>query len=146
MNSPDRARQIAERVREAGGRALIVGGWVRDRLLGRESKDLDLEVFRLPIDRVRAIVESMGRVELVGESFQVFKLGDIDVSLPRRESKTGPGHRSFDVAADPFLSAEEAARRRDFTINAIAWDPLTDEYLDPFDGRADLADRRLRVV
>jgi tRNA nucleotidyltransferase (CCA-adding enzyme) len=142
----DRARTIAASVRDAGGRALIVGGWVRDRLLGRESKDIDIEVFGLGADRVRGILESLGRVETVGESFQVYKAGDIDVSLPRRESKSGRGHRGFDVTGDPSMSIAEAARRRDFTINAIAWDPLTEQYLDPYNGRADLDSRLLRVV
>ena len=102
---------------------------------------MDLEVFGLPGDRLRAMLESFGRVEAVGESFQVFKLGDIDVSLPRRDSKAGRGHRGFVVTGDPAMSIAEAARRRDFTVNAISWDPLTDEYLDPFDGRADLERR-----
>jgi tRNA nucleotidyltransferase (CCA-adding enzyme) len=66
--------------------------------------------------------------------------------LPRRESKTGRGHRAFEVEGDPHLSFEDAARRRDFTVNAIAWDPLTDEYIDPFHGREDLAARVLRAV
>lgn len=140
------ARRIAAAVRDRGGRALIVGGWVRDRLLGRASKDVDVEVFGLTTDAVRALLAPMGRVETVGESFQVFKLGDIDVSLPRRESKSGRGHRGFDVTGDPSLSIRDAARRRDFTINAISWDPLSDEYLDPFGGRADLDRRLLRVV
>ena len=96
-----RAREVATAVRDAGGRALIVGGWVRDRLLGRESKDVDIEVFGVPSDRLRALLERLGRVETVGESFQVFKMGDIDVSLPRRESKSGRGHRGFDVSGDP---------------------------------------------
>jgi tRNA nucleotidyltransferase (CCA-adding enzyme) len=137
---------IAEVVRAEGGRALVVGGYVRDRLLGRESKDIDIEVFGIPADRLRVLLQTFGRVEAVGESFQVYKIGDIDVSLPRRESKAGRGHRGFDVAGDPSLSLEEAARRRDFTINAISWDPLTGEYLDPFGGRADLERHLLRVV
>jgi tRNA nucleotidyltransferase (CCA-adding enzyme) len=140
------ARAIAAAVRAQGGRALVVGGWVRDRLLGRDSKDIDLEVFGMPADRLRTLLESFGRVEAVGESFQVFKLAGIDVSLPRRESKSGRGHRGFDVQGDPAMTIEEAARRRDFTVNAISWDPLTDDYLDPFDGRADLAMRCLRIV
>jgi tRNA nucleotidyltransferase (CCA-adding enzyme) len=139
-------RHIAEAVRAAGGRALVVGGWVRDRLLGRESKDIDIEVFGVKADRLRALLEALGRVETVGESFQVYKLGDIDVSLPRRESRSGHGHRGFDVTGDPSMTIGEAARRRDFTVNAIAWDPLDDEYLDPFDGRGDLSRRILRVV
>jgi tRNA nucleotidyltransferase (CCA-adding enzyme) len=141
-------------VRARGGRALIVGGWVRDRLLGRRAKDLDLEVFGLPQDQLPALLSPFGRVEAVGQSFPVYKVvreasghvDDIDVALPRRESKIGRGHKGFEVHGDPFMSVEEAARRRDFTINAIAWDPLNDEYLDPFHGRDDLARRVLRVV
>ena len=143
---PAPAMSIAHAVRDAGGRALVVGGWVRDRLRGQPSKDIDIEVFGLPAERVRALLEAMGRVETVGESFQVFKAGDIDVSLPRRESKAGRGHKGFAVTGDPAMSLEEAARRRDFTVNAISWDPLTGEYEDPFDGRADLKRRVLRVV
>jgi tRNA nucleotidyltransferase (CCA-adding enzyme) len=141
-----RAQQIAEAVRDAGGRALIVGGWVRDRLMGRDSKDVDIEVFGVPADRLHQILSSLGRVETVGESFQVYKSGDIDVSLPRRESKSGRGHRGFDIAGDPAMELAEAVRRRDFTVNAIAWDPLSAEYLDPCDGRGDIERRLLRVV
>src|SRR5580704_561762 len=145
-DSLERARRIAEAVRDAGGRALIVGGWIRDRLMGRESKDVDVEVYGIAADRLRSLLDPFGRVEAVGESFQVYKVGDLDVSLPRRESKSGRGHRGFEVAGDPTMTIEEAARRRDFTINAIAWDPLTGEYLDPFDGRGDISRRLLRVV
>ena len=144
--SLDLARDIASAVRDRGGRALVVGGWVRDRLLGHPSTNIDLEVFGIVSERVRQILESFDRVEAVGESFQVYKVGDIDVSLPRRDSKSGRGHKGFVVVGDPSMSVDEAARRRDFTINAIAWDPLTDEYFDPFDGRGDLAVRRLRMV
>ncbi len=133
-------------MRNAGGRALVVGGWVRDQFLARDSANLDIEVFGVPADRLRPLLESFGRVEAVGESFQVYKLGAIDVSLPRRDSKAGRGHRGFVVTGDPDLSIEEAARRRDFTINAISWDPLTGEYFDPFGGRRDLAAGRLRAV
>lgn len=144
----DRARAIASRIRDVGGRAFIVGGWVRDRLFGIDSKDVDLEVFGVPADRLRAILEQLGRVEAVGESFQVFKVGDIDVSLPRRESKSGRGHRGFTVTGDASMSVEAAARRRDFTINAISWDPLTaeDDLIDPCHGRQDLEARVLRMV
>jgi len=146
--SLDSARRIATAVRDAGGRALVVGGWVRDRLLGREAKDLDIEVFGLPADRLVTLLASVGRVETVGESFQVFKLDDIDVSLPRRESKSGRGHRGFVVTGDPTMTVEEAARRRDFTVNAISWDPLSEGngYVDPFGGRSDLERRVLRMV
>jgi len=144
--SLDRSRQICIAVRDAGGRALIVGGWVRDQLLGHPSTNIDIEVFGVPPARLRQLLEPFGRVEAVGESFQVYKLGDIDVSLPRRDSKAGRGHRGFIVVGDPDLSIAEAARRRDFTVNAISWDPLSGEYLDPFNGRVDLERRCLRVV
>ncbi len=142
----DRAREIATAVRDAGGRALIVGGWVRDRLLGLSSKDIDLEVFGIPAADLRALLERFGRVETIGESFTVYKLGPIDVSLPRRESKVGRGHRGFVVEGDPAMSVDDAAHRRDFTINALSFDPLTGAYLDPCGGRADLDARRLRLV
>lgn len=141
-----RAHELALAVRGAGGRALIVGGWVRDRWLGLRSKDIDVEVYGIPAAGLRTLLERFGRVETIGESFTVYKLGAIDVSLPRRESKVGPGHRGFLVEGDPAMSVDEAARRRDFTINAISFDPLTGEHLDPCGGRADLAARRLRLV
>jgi tRNA nucleotidyltransferase (CCA-adding enzyme) len=137
---------IAEAVRAAGGRALVVGGSVRDELLGLTAKDFDLEVFGVPPAGLRALLERFGRVDAVGESFSVYKVAGLDVSLPRRESKSGRGHKGFQVDGDPDLSAREAARRRDFTINAISRDPLTGEVVDPFDGHIDLAARRLRVV
>jgi tRNA nucleotidyltransferase (CCA-adding enzyme) len=112
---------------------------------------VDLEVFGIPRDALPPLLARLGRVEPVGQSFPVYKLvapgGDaIDVALPRRESKRGRGHRGFDVQGDPGMTFTEAARRRDFTINAIGWDPLTGAFEDPFDGRADLARRLLRVV
>ncbi len=140
------ARTIAESVRDAGGRALIVGGWCRDRLLGLASKDIDLEVFGLTAARLRALLDRHGDVQTVGESFTVYKVGAIDVALPRRESKVGRGHRGFEVRGDPSMSFEDAARRRDFTINAVAFDPLTGDWLDPFHGREDLDRRLLRAV
>lgn len=149
VSAQETAARIAAAVRDAGGRALIVGGWVRDRLMGRASKDVDLEVFGLPSDRLRAVLEPFGRsgqVAAVGESFQVYKVAGLDVALPRRESKSGRGHKGFDVTGDPFMSFEDAARRRDFRINAIAWDPLSGEYIDPFDGRGDIERRLLRAV
>ena len=142
-----RVLAIAQAVGREGGRALIVGGWVRDRLIALESsKDVDVEVFGIEAAGLRTMLEGLGRVETVGESFQVYKFGNIDVSLPRRESKAGRGHRGFTIVGDPTMSIAEAARRRDFTINAIAFDPLTGEHVDPFNGRADLQRRLLRVV
>ena len=156
--SLDLAAAIASAVRDAGGRALIVGGWVRDRLRGHPSKDIDLEVFGIPEERLAPLLAGFGRVDAVGQSFPVYKVstrdqgsgprdqGALDVAMPRRESKAGRGHKGFRVVGDPSMTVEEAARRRDFTINAISWDPLIDVYEDPFGGRADLDRRILRAV
>jgi tRNA nucleotidyltransferase (CCA-adding enzyme) len=154
---------IAGAARATGGRALVVGGWVRDRLLASAtsnhlvrsaqpaSKDIDMEIFGIPSEVLPGVLTTFGRVEAVGQSFPVFKVInadgiEIDVAIPRRESKQGRGHKGFEVRGDPFMSIEEAARRRDFTINAISWDPLTGEYVDPVDGRADLERGLLRAV
>jgi tRNA nucleotidyltransferase (CCA-adding enzyme) len=142
----EQALAIARAAAARGGRALIVGGWVRDRIMGHASKDIDIEVYGLTAAALKELLATFGPVNEVGESFTVYKIHDLDVSLPRRESKIGRGHKAFAVTGDPSLSFREAARRRDFTINAISWDPLADEYLDPFDGRADIARRLLRAV
>jgi tRNA nucleotidyltransferase (CCA-adding enzyme) len=142
----DQAVAIARHVAAHGGRALAVGGFVRDRLLGRMSKDLDVEVFGIHESELQALLTRLGRVEPVGQAFPVYKLGAVDVALPRRESKVGRGHKGFAVVGDPLMTPEDAARRRDFTINAISWDPLTDEIVDPCHGQRDLKTRTLRVV
>jgi tRNA nucleotidyltransferase (CCA-adding enzyme) len=114
--------------------------------MGHPSKDIDIEVFGVDAARLKELLQAIAPVNTVGESFTVYKVAGIDVSLPRRESKVAPGHRGFAVQGDPTLSPADAARRRDFTINAIAWDPLTGEYVDPVDGRADIERRILRAV
>src|SRR5215213_4580210 len=152
MSTPDTndslaiSRAIARAAAARGGRALIVGGWVRDRLRGEASKDVDIEIYGVPEAELPALLAPFGRVEPVGRSFPVYKVAGIDVALPRRESKSGRGHTAFAVEGDPAMPLHEAARRRDFTINAIAWDPLTGAYEDPFGGRADLDQGVLRVV
>jgi tRNA nucleotidyltransferase (CCA-adding enzyme) len=141
------AQEIAKRVQAEQGRVFIVGGWVRDRLLALPNKDVDLEVYGIPIDRLERLLESVGSVNTVGESFTVYKVEGVDVSVPRRESKIGRGHRAFHVTGDPFMSEAEAARRRDFTINAMLMDPLTEEIIDPYNGREDLLQHKiLRAV
>jgi tRNA nucleotidyltransferase (CCA-adding enzyme) len=144
---PEKVIKLAQRVRVEGGRALLVGGCVRDALMVGEPKDWDVEVYNLEPARLRALLEEFGRVDVVGEAFTVYKLGhDLDVSLPRRERKTGRGHRAFIIEGDPAMSFEEATRRRDFTVNAILEDPLTGEIIDPFNGRDDLKNKILRAV
>lgn len=140
--------QVAELLRNAGGRALLVGGCVRDGLQAIAAKDVDIEVYGLDAEQVEACLQSHFRLDTVGRAFGVFILKgyDIDIALPRRESKTGPKHTDFEVVGDPNMTPVEAAARRDFTINAISFDPLTKELLDPFDGVKDLASRTLRHV
>jgi tRNA nucleotidyltransferase (CCA-adding enzyme) len=145
--APEKILRLARAVGEAGGRALLVGGCVRDRLLGREVKDWDVEVYGVEPAHLRELLGRFGRVNVVGEAFTVYKLGlDLDVSLPRRERKTGRGHRGFYIEGDPRMSFEEAARRRDFTVNAVLEDPLDGEIIDPFGGRADMDRKLLRAV
>ena len=132
--------------REAGGRALLVGGTVRDTLLGLPAREIDVEVFGIPPHRLLEILGAHFTLDLVGKAFGVVKLRDhpIDVSIPRRESKRGLGHKGFEIRSDPDLTPEEAALRRDFTINAVAFDPLTGERIDPLGGARDLEARILR--
>ena len=143
-------RRIAAAVRDAGGRAFLVGGTVRDHLLQRPAKDADLEVYGLEPERLEELAADFGRVHLVGRQFAVLHLstavGQVELSLPRRESKTGPGHKGFAVAADPHMEPRAAARRRDFTVNAMLLDPLDGTLLDPWGGQADLRRGRLRHV
>lgn len=138
--------QICQLLRRAGGRPLLVGGCVRDMLLGSTPKDLDIETYGLESQRLIEILGQAFTIDLVGQAFGVIKLHHypIDVSLPRRESKIGLGHRGFQILSDPWMTPEEAAARRDYTINAIAIDPATEEIIDPFGGQQDLAARILR--
>ena len=137
---------LARRVHSAGGRAVLVGGCVRDALLGQEAKDADLEVFGIEPGMLEKLVAGVYPVIVVGRSFGVLKVKglELDVSVPRRERKTGPRHTDFEVNADPGMTFHDAAGRRDFTINAISWDPLTKELIDPFKGADDLRARVLR--
>lgn len=137
------ALEIAHKIKGAGGRALLVGGCVRDGLLGLEAKDIDLEVFGLVCEDVLKLFPG---ADTVGKSFGVIKLGNVDVAFPRRETKLGQGHKAFAIASDPHLTLAEAAARRDFTVNAIYQDPLTGEYLDPYGGIADLRAKVLKNV
>ena len=147
LKLPEKVIALAGAIRDAGGRALLVGGCVRDAIMGKQSKDCDLEVYNLAPEQLRDVLDQFGPVNAVGESFTVYKLGHhVDVSIPRRERKSGRGHKAFVIEGDPAMSVAEATRRRDFTINAILQDPLTGELLDPFDGRRDIDRRILRVV
>lgn len=140
--------EIAHAIARQGGRTVLVGGLVRDLLLGLPSKDVDLEVYGLPLARLDAVLAGFGEVIQVGRAFGVLRVKglDIDFSIARRDSKTGKGHRGFIVELDPDLTFAEAARRRDLTVNSLGFDVLSEELLDPYDGRADLAAKRLRAT
>lgn len=144
---PQRVIALSRAIYDAGGRALLVGGCVRDTLMGTDPKDWDLEVYQLDAERLREVLDQFGPVNVVGEAFTVYKLGhDLDVSIPRRERKSGRGHKAFVIEGDPAMSVVEATRRRDFTINAILQDPLTGELIDPFAGEQDIKRRTIRAV
>ena len=144
---PKKVYDLAKAIRNAGGRAMLNGGCVRDELMELTPYDWDIEVYGVDTDRIRKIVNTFGEVNVVGEAFTVYKIGnDLDVSLPRRERKSGRGHRGFEVEGDPYMSFEEACSRRDFTINAILKDALTGEIVDPFYGRGDIERKVLRMV
>ncbi len=150
---------LANAAEASGGRAMLVGGCVRDELMGVVPKDWDVEVYGIQPEKLKELLESFAEtisadksvrvpeVNVVGESFAVYKIGsDLDVSLPRRERKTGKGHRGFVVEGDPTMSFEDACSRRDFTVNAILRDPLTGEIVDPFNGIEDIEKKLLRHV
>ena len=144
---PEKVIDLARAVRAEGGRALLVGGCVRDLVMGREPKDWDVEVYGIEPVKLRAMLDRFGSVNVVGEAFTVYKLGtDLDVSLPRRERKAGRGHRAFVIEGDPAMTIADATARRDFTINAILEDPLTGDIIDPFHGREDITNKVLRAV
>ena len=152
---PPGLARLLEQVRAAGGRPFVVGGAVRDALFGSpvEDQDFDIEVFGLAVEPLEKVLSRAGRVDAVGQSFRVFKVSGlegvataVDVSLPRKDSKVGPGHRGIQVSGEPDLSVEEASRRRDFTMNALLLDPHTGEILDPWGGRRDIEARVLRAV
>lgn len=141
MKIPDQLMPVLEAL-AAVGRPRLVGGCVRDWLLGLESDDFDIEVAGTDFGELHRVLAPFGSTDVVGRSFGVIKLhlGGrwYDFALPRRESKTGAGHRGFAVEPDPTLGDAEAAARRDFTINAIAYDPFTLRLIDPHNGVRDL--------
>ena len=144
---PEKVAKLAESVRSSGGRAMLVGGCVRDEIMRIGHKDWDVEVYGIDPVKLREILDTVGEVNVVGEAFAVYKIGDdLDVSIPRRERKVSEGHRGFVVEGDSWMSFEDACSRRDFTINAILKDISTGEIVDPFDGRGDIGRKVLRMV
>jgi tRNA nucleotidyltransferase (CCA-adding enzyme) len=149
LTLPSDLRAMLEAVRRIG-RPRLVGGGVRDWLLGITPKDFDIEAGGVDFESLHRVLAPFGSTDVVGRSFGVLKVrsrtsgAEYDFSLPRRESKTGAGHRGFAVEPDPTLSDAGAAARRDFTVNAIALDPFTGALIDPYDGQRDLRAKVLR--
>ena len=150
MTDPNKqmALRIAQAAAAMGGRVFYVGGLVRDKLMGRESKDVDIEVHGIPPKTLEAILDHLGERTQMGASFGVYGLRhyDIDIALPRKEEATGRGHKDFAVFADPFLGTKKAAVRRDFTINALMEDVITGEIIDHFGGQEDLKNGVIRHI
>ena len=132
----------------AGGRFVFVGGCVRDVFLKEEPKDIDAEVYGLPMEKLKQVLELLDDVSEVGKHFGVLKLRNypIDISLPRLDTKISAGHRGFSVKIDYSISFKQAAKRRDLTINAIGYDPTRGEVLDPYKGVPDIHKRLLKPV
>ena len=142
------AKMIAEGADALGGCAYFVGGYVRDMIKGGEGKDIDIEVHGLTPNQLKGLLDSLGQRLDMGESFGIFGLKgySIDIAMPRKESCRGKGHRDFDVFVDPHIGTLGAAKRRDFTVNAMMQNILTGEIIDHFGGREDLEKGIIRHV
>lgn len=150
MNEIDKAiiEKLASRVAELGGRAYMVGGAVRDEIMKRPIKDVDIEVHGISWAVLEAVLKELGKPLRFGSAFGVYSLAghQIDIALPRSERKAGNGHRDFEIEIDPFIGIKEAARRRDFTMNALLKDILSDEIADPYGGTEDIKKRIIRHI
>lgn len=139
-------------VESLGGKIFSVGGAVRDKFLGKDSKDLDILVTGIPFDNLAELLRKYSEVNPVGKSFGVIKFKprgsdeDIDIAIPRTEMPTGEGgHKGFEVTSSHELPIEKDLERRDFTINAIAKDS-EGNLIDPYGGQEDLKNKIIRVV
>ena len=148
LKNQQMAKKIARLVEEKGGQAYYVGGYVRDMLLGKENKDIDIEIHGITPDELEEILDTVGERIEIGKSFGVYSLCgfNIDIAMPRKEEATGRGHRDFKIDIDPFIGTEKAARRRDFTVNALMQNVLTGEIVDHFWGTKDLKKGNLRHI
>lgn len=139
---------VSKEISSIGGRVYYVGGYVRDLLLGKDSKDIDIEIHNITPTQLKTILSKYGEVDEVGASFGILMIKgyDIDFSMPRTEKKVGQGHKGFDVNIDPFMGVVKACKRRDFTINSLIQDVLTGEVIDNFNGIYDLNNKLIRHV
>ena len=151
MTLPAILYTISNELQKKHAQVIVVGGSVRDYFLGLPIKDYDLEVYGLDcVGALESVLAQYGKVKLVGKSFGVLKFvyerEEYDFAFPRTERKIGSGHRGFDISVDGMMDFESAARRRDFTINAMGYDIAEKRFLDPFDGRKDLKEKILRHI
>ena len=151
LTIPSELNKIAKAIARSKGRGILVGGAVRDHFLDRKiSKDLDMEVYGLSMQKLETVLKEFGNIYAAGKSFGVLKLktpkAEYDFSLPRRERKTEKGHRGFKITTDPTMSFKEATSRRDFTVNSMGYDLLEKTLLDPFKGIEDIKHKKLRHV
>ena len=153
IKAPEKITEICQAIEQAEGQCYIVGGWVRDQLLSNNSKpaccqtrDIDLEIFGLKKEQLEKTLQNFGLTKEIGKSFAVYKIDDIDVALARLENKTGPRHTDFEVKTSPNFTPEQTSRRRDFTVNALMYDPLKNKVLDFHNGLPDLDNKTLRLV
>ncbi|MBR5143834.1 MAG: tRNA nucleotidyltransferase [Clostridia bacterium] len=142
------ARKIAEAVAENGGCAYFVGGYVRDIIRGNPGKDVDIEIHGISPDALKQILSGLGQRMEIGESFGIFGLKgySLDIAMPRTETNRGKGHKDFDIFVDPHIGTVKAAKRRDFTINALMQNILSGEIIDHFGGRDDLEKGIIRHI
>lgn len=139
---------LAEKVKQSGGDTYFVGGYVRDKIMGKKSDDIDIEVHKISPDTLRKILKDTASYSEVGKAFGIFTLNDyhIDIALPRKDIQKGRGHRDIDVCVDPFIGTKRAAKRRDFTINSIMENVLTGQIIDHYNGCKDIKNKLIRHV
>lgn len=150
MELTEPTKKVLNQLEQDGFKPFIVGGSVRDVLMGADNKDIDIEVYGGTPEAIATSLRKIGNVDEVGKAFGVLKITlqgeDFDVSLPRRDSKVGDGHRGFEIQVDPDLTLEEATERRDFTINALMYSAKHEYIIDKHGGLKDLEDKKLRHV
>lgn len=143
--------QILSQLKSQGCMSLIVGGAVRDAVMGISPKDIDIEVYNTNYENLVQILEQLGKVNLVGRAFGIVKLTDAegneyDFSVPRRDNKIGNGHKDFAVTFDADIQPKDAAARRDFTVNSMAYDPLEKKLYDYYNGYQDIQNKVLKAT
>lgn len=146
LAASEKSIAICQKIKEASGQGFLVGGWVRDQLLQKDSKDIDIEIFGLTEAQLQETLKEFKLTSEVGKTFGVYKIAEIDIALARRETKTGQGHRDFKVEVDPALTPRQTSKRRDFTVNALMYDPLEKKVWDYWGGTRDLKNRQLKMV